>query len=545
MKPILTSGLLSVAAFLLAASSVNHGLVDSPLPVGPGLTLDESFNIQQGIYVFDAFCHHGPLLFSPAVGKQVFGSKKYFPDHPPLARCILGASHQMLGWLLPGAELSALNVPAARLGSCFVFAMTVLLLTEFARRHYDQRTALVAAIFLMLMPRVLGHARIAAQETGTTLAWLAAIAPLLSWWTSDKPPTTRQCLISGLLWGILLLTKVQGLLLPPLVLVWALWHYREQAIRPLVIWGSVGTIIFLIGWPWLWIDPLHNVIAYLGKTTDRPQVYVWYFGERYVDKLVPWHYPFVFLAITVPLYVLLGLALRLVKRMFDQVELLLAATAAWPLIVFALPGTPVYDGTRLFLVIMPAVALLAARGVVLALRSETGWAARRSARISVATVAVLMTWCAIPQAVGPRGLCEYNAVVAGPAGAAALGLEADYWASSLNGDFWKSVPENSTVLVAPVVHQFQLGDIQQLVPIVRQRNITLVPYQYNPEKQRGLTLLIHRLADLPPHLREVPDGATVVATAEYRGVTLARLIDTTNGTWERQPNWPGDKLPAE
>ena len=115
--------------------------------------------------------------------------------------------------------------------------------------------------------------------------------------------------------------------------------------------------------------------------------------------------------------------------------------------------------------------------------------------------------------------------------------------SSLNGDFWKQVPENSTIMVAPVAHQFQLGDIAQLVPIVRQKNITLVPYKYNPEQQRGLTLLIHRLADLPPHLREVPAGATVVATAKHRGVILARLIDTTNGTWQRQPNWPGDELP--
>lgn len=545
MKPFLTSVLLSVIAFLLAASSVNNGLVDSVLPAGPGLTLDESFNIQQGIYVFDEFCQHGPLLFTPETGKAVFGSKEYFPDHPPLARAVLGASHQLLAWLIPGAELSALNVPAARLGSCFVFAMTILMLSEFTRRRYDLPTAVTAAVFLMLMPRVLGHARIAAQETGTTLAWLAAILPLAAWWCSEKPPTIGQSLVSGFLWGILLLTKVQGILLPPLVFVWAVWNFRQHAIRPLTIWGVVGVIVFFVGWPWLWIDPAHSIFAYLGKTTDRPQLYVWYFGQRYVDKLVPWHYPFVFFATTVPLYLLLGLLLRAIKRQLDRIELLLAATAVWPLIVFALPGTPVYDGTRLFLVIMPAFALLAARGVVLFLKSTTDNMATLKSRYVVGTVVLFMTLFTIPNSVGAWGLCEYNWLIGGPRGASAAGLEADYWSSSLNGDFWKQVPENSTIMVAPVAHQFQLSDITQLVPIVRQRNITLVPYEYNPEKQRGLTLLIHRLADLPPHLRDVPPGARVVATAEHRGVILARLLDTTNGTWERQPNWPGDELPAE
>lgn len=551
MKSILTSVLLSAVAFFLAASSVNNGLVDSSLPTGPGLTLDESFNIQQGIYVFDAFCQHGPLLFSPQTGKEVFGSKEYFPDHPPLARSVLGASHQLLAWLIPGAELSALNMPAARLGSCFVFAITVLLLTEFTRRRYDLWTAVVAALFFILMPRVLGHARIAAQETGTTLAWLAAILPLAAWWTSDKPPTIGQCLISGLLWGILMLTKVQGILLPPLVFVWALWQFRAAAIRPLAIWGLVGAVVFFCGWPWLWIDPLENVREYFLKTAFRIPLHVWYFGERYVDKLVPWHYPFVMFVVTAPLYLLLGLILRLVKRQPDRTEQLLAATALWPLIVFALPGTPVYDSTRLFLIIMPAMALLAARGVVLCLQSATSdnngnnVAKKFNTRTLFGTLALLLTLLAVPRSVGAWGLCDYNWLIGGPRGAAAVGLEADYWSSSLNGDFWKQVPENSTVMVAPVSHQFQLGDIAGLVPIVRHRNITLVPYEYNPQKQRGLTLLIHRLADLPPHLREVPDGATVVATAEHRGVTLARLIDTSNATWKRQPNWPGDKLPAE
>ena len=129
-----SSSIVALVAFLLAAMMINHGLVDSDLPVGPGLTLDESFNIDQGVYLVDALGQHGPLLFTPSVARDVFGSDRYLPDHPPLGRVLLGMSHQLTSWLIPGSESTAYNVPAARLGSCLAFAITTLLIAEFARR---------------------------------------------------------------------------------------------------------------------------------------------------------------------------------------------------------------------------------------------------------------------------------------------------------------------------------------------------------------------------------------------------------------------------
>ena len=100
-------------------------------------------------------------------------------------------------------------------------------------------------------------------------------------------------------------------------------------------------------------------------------------------------------------------------------------------------------------------------------------------------------------------------------------------------EFWKRVPENSTVYVAPVSHQFQLPVIMSLVPIVQQRNIKLVAYKYDPDQQQGLRLFIHRLADLPPELRTVPPGATVVAEVRLDTVVLARLIQTRSNSGQQ------------
>ena len=534
--------LMAVLAFFVSASRINNGLVDSALPSGPGLTLDESFNIGQGVYLFNAFLDHGPMLFVPKTAEEVFGAQGYLPDHPPLARFVLGAAHQTTAWAIHGADAAIFNVPAARLGSCFAFAVTVLLLCEFSRRRFGVSTAVVAGLCLILMPRVIGHSRLAALETATTLAWLAALIPLLTWWTKDAVPTTKQCVIGGLFWGLLMLTKVQGILLPPLLVGWAFWQFRWKAVWPVAVWGIVGGVIFFVGWPWLWLDPVAHTLQYLGKASDRPTLYVWYLGQRFADKAVPWHFPVVMLATTVPVFVLVAFAVRVIRRKLDRVELLLLASVCWPPLVFALPGTPVYDGTRLFLVIMPAVALIAARGVVLLWTSreaeENSSGKRRMMGKTVIVAISLLAAIVVPRVLNPFALCDYNLLVGGGSGANAVGLESGYWSDGLNTEFWNQVPEGSTIYVAPVCHQFQLSDLEQFVPAFQQRKLTLKPFLYDPKAQRGLMLMIHRLADLPPALRTVPEGARVIAEAHNGDVVLARLIDTTHGTWQQRPAWP-------
>ena len=520
------------AALLLSSMLVDHGTVEGRLR-GPGLTIDESFNIQQGVYLVDALVQHGPLIFSPAGAKGVFGSPNYLPDHPPLGRVVLGLAHFLTSWCVTGSESTAYNVPAARLGSCFAFAMTVLLLTEFCQQRYGRASAVCVAILMISTPGLLGHARLAALESVTNLAWVAALLPLISWWTHSHPPSTLRACLAGICWGMLLLTKVQGVLLPPIVFLWAVWQFRWQGLRPLICWTICGGVVFLLAWPWLWLDPMHNLQQYLGRTADRPTLFCWYFGERFADKQVPWHYPFVITLLTLPGGVLLCLLARIRRKRPDAIDQLLLLSIAVPLIVFALPGTPAYDGNRLFLIVMPAIVVLAARAF--SRFDDTTKNTRDLSRPPIPRTmvrwqaAVLFLLALQPfgsPILSPFAISQYGPLAGGSNGAAWMGMESSYWSDGLNSSFWEQVPENSTVFVAPVSHQFQLQDIMSLVPIVQQRNIRLVPYEYNPDRQKGLLLLIHRLADLRPELRVVPPGATVVAEARLDHVVLARLMDT-------------------
>lgn len=529
-----------LVAFILSSILIDHGTGAGRLS-GPGLTIDESFNIQQGVYLTEALAQHGPLIFSPAGAKSVFGSRNYLPDHPPLGRIYLGVAHELTSWCISGSEQTAYNVPAARLGSCFAFAITVLLLTEFCYRRFGIAASICVGILMISTPSLLGHARLAALESATNLAWVAALLPLMAWWTDSRPPSTWRACCSGVLWGLLLLTKVQGVLLLPIVFLWAAWQYREHCVRPLICWSVGGTIVFFAAWPWLWLDPMHNLAEYLGRAAERPTLYCWYFGERFADKQVPWHYPFVIALFTLPLGVVLCLLARFKLRLPDSTDQLLMLSIAIPLTVFALPGTPVYDGNRLFLVVFPGIAVFAARAFSQfegAFDKNEGQSSgtlhRRVSRWKAAVLGLLVIQPFGSPFFSPYAISQYSPLVGGSAGAEWLGMESSYWSDGLNGKFWEHVPENSTVFVAPVSHQFQLQDIMSLVPVVQQRNIKLVPYEYDPDQQQGLLLLVHRLADLRPELRHLPAGTAVVAEARLNGVVLARLIDTTGSALKAQ-----------
>lgn len=520
------------AALLLSSMLIDHGLVDGRMR-GPGLTTDETLNIPQGVYLADALAQHGPLVFTPSGAREVFGSKKYLSDYPPLARLLIGIAHSLTSWCIPGSESTALNVPAARLGSCFAFACTVLLVTEFCKRKYGWAPAVCAAILLITTPSLMGHARIASSESMTNLAWVVALLPLLSWWTSASPPSTLRACVTGVFWGLLLLTKVQGILLPPVVFLWVVWQYRWQSLRPLFFWSLCGGLVFLACWPWLWLDPVNNLASYFGRTTNRATIYCWYFGERFADRQVPWHYPFLLTMFTLPLGTLLCLAARGRWKNIDRSDQLLLLSIVIPLVVFALPGTPVYDGNRLFLIVMPSIVMLASRGFCWSGNAtETGSLSsptivpRSVIRWQAALLVLLALQPFDTSILQPFALCQYGPLAGGTNGAARLGLEASYWGDGLNSTFWEQVPENSTVFVAPVSHQLQLDGMMSLIPIVQERHILLVAYEYDPTKQKGLLLLIHRLADLRPELSHVPLGATVVAEVRLDDVVLARLIDT-------------------
>ena len=511
------SAVVAVAAWVSIVVAIDPAGSYPNMPEGPGLTVDEIFNVEQGVLLVEQARSLGWLNLVPGTSVEAFKPENhYLPDHPPLGRYWLGVHHHLTWWLAPPFEPEGPFVTAcARTGSATAFALTVWLIGIAATSWFGRAAGLFASLALVLMPRVYGHAHLASLESITNLTCTAAVLAVAAWWNGAAPPSRRVALLTGVVMGLALLTKIQAVLIPIPVILWALWRWRTKAIVPLLVWGVTANVVFFALWPYLWLDPIGHFLEYLGRTTNRATIHCFYFGVRYADKAVPWHYPFVMFAVTVPvgLHLLGAWGLWSGQESGDRSQesegkepnvdrsrdwLLLACTV-FPLIVFALPGVAVYDGERLFLTVFPLWAIFVGRGL------SHAWS------IVSRSVAPLILRCLLSCALmwlftisihlRPCQLCYYNELVGGLSGADRLGMEVDYWGVGVSRDLLQAVASrmehSGQLAIGPTLHQFQADEYRRQSPILRQRQITVIAAE-TVAASRVKAILFRRRADLAP-----------------------------------------------
>jgi Dolichyl-phosphate-mannose-protein mannosyltransferase len=547
----LVPAMLAGFAFVGVVAAIDAAGDYPDAPQGPGLTIDESFNVQEGVRLVEELKVWALGWISGdriVTLRQVFGdfddlgpdwkNGYHNPDHPPLARVWLGLWHNATIAVAPPRNHPgpfAFVTSAARVGSAAAFAITVFLCGWTATLWYGRTAGVVAGLAVVLMPRVFGHAHLAALETCIGCTYLLAVLVVARTWTSDAGVRWPWAVLAGLALGAAMLTKIQGALLPVPLAIWALANWRLRAVFPLAICGCVALAVFFLFWPWLWWHPVTSFLKYLGRTTDRPTLYLWYLGTRYADRNHPWHYCAALFLTTVPLglQVLggLGLFAGRTRLRFARHEQLVLGALLFPLVLFSIPRIAVYDGARLFLVSFPLWAIFIGRGGSRA----WGWLCRRLPRRAAFVMAGLFlvgqSWGIV--ATWPCFLSAYNGAVGGLSGAHQLGFELDYWGASVTRDFLEraaqAVPDGAEIEVTPVLHPFQLDEMLTQSPVLRRRGIRLHAYDVDQPRHAGYLLVFCRLADLSPQLQQLVAERNPLVAERRSGVLLAGLYEPGAG----------------
>ncbi|MBX3443440.1 MAG: hypothetical protein KF774_13625 [Planctomyces sp.] len=543
--------LLALAAAALVLLTSGREAFRGAVAEGPGITLDESFNVETGVYLIRSLREFGLAALHPDSVREIWGAAAYNPDHPPLGRLALGLAHDAN----VDRESSGIRDSAARPASAIAFALTVWLVAWCGGRWYGRTAGIVGGASVLLMPRQFGHAHLASLETFIGLAYAAAVLAIAETWSVDAEVASRaggrrplpgwgNVLGGGALIGLALLTKIQAVFLGPAVAVWALARFGMRGLPRLAACGGMALAVFFAGWPWLWLDPAAHLHEYFARTTERQTLYCFYWGERWADLDVPWHYPWVQFAVVVPLGLqllgLVGLGTgedgRSARR--DPRLALVLLAVVIPLIVFSLPGIRVYDGERLFAVSFPLWGIVIGRGGA---RAMAWLRARLSApaAISIATAFVAAQGWGLAR-LHPCQLSYYNLAVGGLQGAAGLGFETSYWADSLTESLQRriveAVPRGSRIDVAPVLHPIYLDHLLSQSPLLQAAELRLEPYDDKVPGGSRLVLLFHRRADPWESLDPPPEGTEVLARLERAGVPLATLLRLPEG--ERPAEFP-------
>lgn len=525
-------------------------------PQGPGLTTDEVLNVEPGLVLFRQLQSYGWGLLDPFSWYEVYKAPAYQHDYPPLGRLILAATHDVMQWIWPVREQAgdrAYYTVQARAASALALAFTVFVLGWSVNRWYGRLAGLCSMGALILMPRVFAHGHIANIEslvgmflTCTTLMTAGLWPDLLAAWharaRSRWSVPWKPVALTGVLLGLTLLTKIQGVLFPIPFALWAVLQFGRRGITGVAVVGMISASVLFLGWPWLWIDPVANFREYLGQGS-RVHLYCWYLGQRYLDSDVPWHYPFVVFATTVPLglFILGGIGLWICskdqKRGFSQArEQLILAVILFSLGLFALPSVTVYDGERLFLVAYPLFAVFVGRGATWVAGVSSSVVDVPTLRVSYRTwglAGLLLAESYTLVTLNPCQLSYYSWLVGGLWGADRLGLEPTYWADSITRSFHEQMvsqlPAGATLHVAPVLHPLQLPGMGLQSPILQRHGIQLASWDDRIRDQVRYVLVYRRHADPWETLQEIdgqpPPGMKRLCELRRDGVQLAVLYE--------------------
>lgn len=346
-------GLAGLLAFIL----VSWGLGQ------PGITTDEPLDVAPGRHYWDQLGKHGLGFLNQASVQATFGGN---PDHPPLARWLLGAaSHgfQTLQVLFTShADPTGLYIHSARIAPALAFGFTVALIARFVGSRAGPTAGWSSAMCYMFLPHIYAHAHLAAIETILNLTWFAAVVGWLRW---IEKPGLKRSIFAGILTALAMLTKIHGWLIIPWALVVILIYSRslEQLAKGL-LGISFAPVCWLLGWPWMWYETVGRFSVYFGGTVKRQHLMVLYFGKVYQDNELPWHSSWVqFMAAITPFaMILFGAGLiSLIRRNDGILGRPIAVLIFQMMILFSLPITR-YDMDRLFLVVWPLVAVVAGLG---------------------------------------------------------------------------------------------------------------------------------------------------------------------------------------
>jgi len=291
-----------------------------------------------------------------------------------------------------GARIQYMAMRGSRVLSALFSLGTIVTIFAIGRRHFGERTALLAAAFLGLTMGLVNLSHFATPES------LLFLFMTLCLWACDRLATTgrmRDYAIVGVFAGLALATKYTAWILAVPILVAHVYRLRRGAwslrsLLELIVCGVTGLLAFAATNPYAFIR--WSDFWYWGF------VFNWYTGAP-TGTLVGIrrsYIPYFWLLVDImgwPLFVtgLVGLVLGLVRLWRGPrgpaEDRAYAIHISWVLAFYAFYGMSPHHALRFIMPIAPSLALLAAAGVAtLRARAHANWGRRLAAAWAVVVI---------------------------------------------------------------------------------------------------------------------------------------------------------------
>ncbi len=311
----------------------------------------------------------------------------------------------------------------------------------------------LAALFLMLTPRYYGHAFNNHKDIPFAVSYLWSLYFLIRS-VGRLPDLPRSWICkTALAIGITMGIRIGGVILwVPLLVSFIIKYVQAGLLKSRRAFLDLGAsfaiqtvsiflgayVVMLAFWPWAQINPLVHPWKALRVFSGFPTVSPVFFEGRFVEASeFPWYYAPKWLLITLPEFLLIGLVLGAIAAWWtwpwkaSSVPALergvLVFGAVFPICYVVVAQTPLYDGIRHILFVVPPLAVLSAIGTRECVRRLKGWKGYGTALLSGSCL-LLTLWEMV--SMHPNQYVYFNHLFAGGIEKAWTRYETDYWDNS-------------------------------------------------------------------------------------------------------------------
>jgi 4-amino-4-deoxy-L-arabinose transferase-like glycosyltransferase len=424
-----------------------------------GMGRDEAFYVDAG----ERYAEWYSLLFrDPHEAIQPESVDRFWStnhEHPSLPKSLFAWS-----WMLQRSHhIFPVDSMAFRFPAMVLAGALVWLVYAFGARVYGARAGLFAALAWALVPNVFYHSHLDCFDV--PIVTMLTLVTYCYWRSLTRP---RWAIATGIAYGLALETKHNAWILPILLSVhWFAFvlptelSARKSGQARVASWfpwwllgmGTLGPLLFVGLWPWLWHDTQARFSEYAAFHLQHIHYNTAFLGTTYFGPPSPSSFPWVMTAFLVPTTTLalaiLGILLRspaLFPRPWAAhlwperrprpdrraTDALLFGSMITPMLALMLPSTPIFGGAKHFMGGWVYLAMFAGVGAdrvcFEVAKRAPGIGAKWERLLAPTALATLI----LPSAVEtwhshPFGLSHYGYLAGGVPGAADLGMMRQFW----------------------------------------------------------------------------------------------------------------------
>jgi hypothetical protein len=300
-----------------------------------------------------------------------------------------GPAYLLIGGLVEGMlEKAGLDLASAwHFTNFLAYLVGLTFFYLLSRIWLEPAPATISTAFFATQPVFWNHAFINPKDSAFSIFFLISMylsIKMIDKWDGNVKKILLSTILPGILLGITSAIRFLGPYCALLVLIYFLSRPNKKfAWWGFLPYGLIALVIMVALWPFLWSDPINQIIYVLKATSDTSaNLKTLFMGTEYHGYELPRRYFPVLLAITLteptwPLF-LIGTITALSKSFVKQIDRAKLMTAfLWFGIVISgliALNPPNSDGYRHYLFILPPVFLFAGLGInKLLKRIQTQW----------------------------------------------------------------------------------------------------------------------------------------------------------------------------